>query len=200
MFTLSLEIQNNFCVTRLIRFQGMKICLSADHHSTCSFMVKRDCLKSTWTFHPPPPPPKFFPYILKSCLVKCTIIAPKPSLRGFFIFRLCLFLYVFVQVWIVTMIVLCCFFRSLSEAVRRFTLSCVGYSVATYVLGVGDRHSDNIMVKKTGQVGSLESLTRKVNITPVSIFILFLFFFLLSPSISWTWHSILTVPLFCSSV
>ena len=33
-----------------------------------------------------------------------------------------------------------------------FTLSCAGYTVATYVLGVADRHSDNIMIRKTGQV------------------------------------------------
>lgn len=40
----------------------------------------------------------------------------------------------------------------LNQAIEQFTLSCAGYCVATYVLGVADRHSDNIMVKKTGQL------------------------------------------------
>lgn len=41
---------------------------------------------------------------------------------------------------------------SLNKAIEEFTLSCAGYCVATYVLGIADRHSDNIMVKKTGQL------------------------------------------------
>lgn len=40
----------------------------------------------------------------------------------------------------------------MNKACQEFTLSCAGYSVATYVLGVADRHSDNIMVKKNGQL------------------------------------------------
>ncbi|XP_073088362.1 phosphatidylinositol 4,5-bisphosphate 3-kinase catalytic subunit beta isoform isoform X4 [Manis javanica] len=42
--------------------------------------------------------------------------------------------------------------EDLDRAIEEFTLSCAGYCVASYVLGIGDRHSDNIMIKKTGQL------------------------------------------------
>ena len=43
-------------------------------------------------------------------------------------------------------------FCRMNKAIDEFTLSCAGYCVATYVLGIGDRHSDNIMLKENGQV------------------------------------------------
>mmetsp|Transcript_2716 Transcript_2716/g.4078 ORF Transcript_2716/g.4078 Transcript_2716/m.4078 type:complete len:1101 (-) Transcript_2716:95-3397(-) len=37
-------------------------------------------------------------------------------------------------------------------AVENFVRTCAGYCVATYVLGIGDRHAGNIMVSKSGHL------------------------------------------------
>ena len=40
----------------------------------------------------------------------------------------------------------------LGDALANFMYSCTGYTVAMYVLGIGDRHNDNIMVKRCGRM------------------------------------------------
>jgi phosphatidylinositol kinase/protein kinase (PI-3 family) len=42
--------------------------------------------------------------------------------------------------------------REIHDAIYNFAASCAGSVVFTYVLGIGDRHNDNIMLQKSGKL------------------------------------------------
>uniref|UniRef100_A0A8C3TEV1 Phosphatidylinositol 4,5-bisphosphate 3-kinase catalytic subunit gamma isoform n=1 Tax=Chelydra serpentina TaxID=8475 RepID=A0A8C3TEV1_CHESE len=46
----------------------------------------------------------------------------------------------------------CVIEEKFQAAVERFVYSCSGYCVATFVLGIGDRHNDNIMITESGNL------------------------------------------------
>jgi len=55
--------------------------------------------------------------------------------------------------------------KQYQKAIETFIASCAGYSVITYVLGLADRHNDNIMLTKQGNLFRTLSLSLSLSAT-----------------------------------